>query len=209
MSDAVKARKQHRRDEWRSHVALARDLNRLLDPQRVFWTSIDNRPSSSLNGFLAKLRGVRSGLPDIMVIPLSIRPVFVELKSRAGHATTAQKQVRAELVGMGCSWFMARSARAALVALLRAGVPFRELWEVPRLEPWEGPWEDPAQRLPQHPEIAAQSRAANARYRTKLKASGRAPAPRRRSKVSPEVRRAQVRDAVRRYRERRRAIAAE
>jgi hypothetical protein len=183
-------------------------LDRLLDPQRVFWTSLDNRPSSPLNGLLAKLRGVRSGLPDIMCIPSFERPVFVELKSRAGKATKAQKQVRLELVGMGCSWFMARSARAALVALLRAGVPFREPWKVPRLEPWEGPWEDPTQRLPQHPEIAAQSREANARYREKLKTSGRTPAPRR-SKVSPEVRRAQVRDAVRRSRERRRAIAAE
>jgi hypothetical protein len=143
-----------------------------------------------------------------MCIPSFERPVFVELKSKAGHATKAQKEVRAGLVAVGCRWFMVRSARAALVALLRAGVPFRESWEVPRLEPWEGPWEDPTQRLPQHPEIAAQSREANARYREKRKTSGQAPAPRR-SKVSPEVRRAQVRDAVRRYRERRRAIAAE
>ena len=170
---------------------------------------MDNRPVSRLSGFLAKRRGIRSGLPDIMAIPLHRSPVFVELKSRAGHATKAQKQVRAELVGMRCSWFMARSANAALVALQRAGVPFREPWEVPRLEPWEGPWEDPAQRLPQHSEIAAQSREANARYRAKLKTTGRVPTPRRRTKGSLEVRRAQVRNAVRRYRERRRAIAAE
>lgn len=169
---------------------------------------MDNRPASPLSGFLAKQRGIRPGLPDIMCIPSFGRPVFVELKSKAGHATKAQKEVRAGLIAIGCRWFMARSARAALIALLRAGVPFREPWEPPRLEAWEGPWEDPTQRLPQHPEIAAQSREANARYREKLKTSGRAPAPRR-SKVSPEVRRAQVRDAVRRYRGRRRAIAAE
>jgi hypothetical protein len=184
-------------------------LDRLLDPQRVFWTSIDNRPISRLSGFLAKQRGVRPGLPDIMCIPSLGHPVFVELKSKAGHANKAQKGVREELGRVGCRWFMARSARAALVALLRAGVPLREPWEAPRLEPWEGPWEDPTQRLPQHPEIAAQSREANARYREKLKTSGRAPAPRRRTKVLPEVRRAQVRDAVRRYRARRHAIAAQ
>ena len=188
---------------------LARELNCLLDPRRVFWSSLENKPSSRLNGFLAKWRGVRSGLPDIMAIPLHRSPVFVELKSRVGRATKAQKRVRLELVRMGCSWFMARSANATLVALQRSGVPFREQWEAPRLAAWEGPFEDPSQRLPQHPEVAAQSREANVRYRAKLKASGRAPAPRRRSKISPEVRRAQVRDAVRRYRDRRRAIAAE
>ena len=164
---------------------------------------MDNRPASPLSGFLAKRRGVRPGLPDTMCIPSFGRPVFVELKSKAGHASKAQKEVRAQLKAVGCQWFMARSARAALVALVRAGVPFREPWEVPRLEPWEGPWEDPTQRLPQHPETAAQSREANARYREKLKTSGQASAPRRRTKVSPEVRRAQVRDAVRRWRERR------
>jgi hypothetical protein len=113
-------------------------LDRLLDPRRVFWTSMDNRPASPLSGFLAKQRGIRPRLPDIMCIPSFGRPVFVELKSKAGHATKAQKEVRAGLIAIGCRWFMARSARAALVALLRAGVPFREPWEPPRLEAWEG-----------------------------------------------------------------------
>jgi hypothetical protein len=80
--------------------------------------------SSLLNGLLQKKRGVRSGLPDVMVIACHHLVVFVELKSVSGIASKAQKQVRRELLSVGCRWWMARSARAALMALHRAGVPF-------------------------------------------------------------------------------------
>jgi len=41
----------------------------------------------------------------------------VELKSRAGVASKTQKQIRAELLPAGAVWWLARSARAALMAL--------------------------------------------------------------------------------------------
>ena len=44
---------------------------------------------------------------------------------------------------------MARSARAALMALHLSGVGFRRRWKPTRLELWEGPFADPNQRLPQ------------------------------------------------------------
>ena len=79
----------------------------------------------------------------------------MELKSRAGVATKAQKQVRIELLSAGATWWMARSARAALMALHLSGVVFRRRWKPPRLKPWEGPFEDPTRRLPQAPDVAA------------------------------------------------------
>jgi hypothetical protein len=55
----------------------------------------------------------------------------VELKSRAGGATKAQKQRRLELLAAGDVWLMARSARAAMMALHPAGVVFRRQWKPP------------------------------------------------------------------------------
>ena len=169
MSEASKARRRRRREEWREHTTLARLLERYLDPTTTFWTSLENRPSSFLNGLLAKKRGVRSGLPDVMVI-IPQRSVFVEVKSPSGRASRSQKQIREELVGVGCAWWMARSARAALTALHRSGVPFRRPWRPIPLRPWEGPFSGAERRLPQHPEVAARQRAACQRWRAQKRA---------------------------------------
>jgi hypothetical protein len=58
---------------------------------------------------------------------------------------------------------MARSAGAALTALHRSGVVFRRPWVPPPLQPWEGPFADPTQRLPQAPEVAAYRKVARRR----------------------------------------------
>jgi hypothetical protein len=60
---------------------------------------------------------------------------------------------------------MARSARPAIVALYLSGVKFRRRYKPPRLEPCEGPFADPNERLPQAPEVAAQRRAATQQWR--------------------------------------------
>ena len=105
------------------------------------------------------------------------RSSFVELKSKAGRASKAQKKVRAELVAAGAQWWMARSARAALVALHRSGVQFREPWRPPvDLRQWEGPFDGSERRLPQHPEVAARQREACRRWRERKRARALAPA---------------------------------
>jgi hypothetical protein len=137
-----------------------------IDRGSVFWTSIENRPRSMVTGLFQRLRGVRSGLPDLMVIVRGLPPIFGELKSPRGVASRVQKKIAAELAAAGCSWFLARSSRAALVALYRAGVPFKGRWQPPRrLEPWEGPFDAASRRLAQHPQVAAARRAAQQRYR--------------------------------------------
>jgi hypothetical protein len=204
MSEAAKARRRYRREEWATQTTLARLLTRYLDPQTVFWTSLENKPSSRLNGLLQKRRGVRSGLPDTMVV-YRRRAVFVELKSKAGVASKSQKQVRAELVAAGARWWMARSVRAALTALHRSGVPFRAPWKPPSdLREWEGPFTGEEKRAPQHPLVRAKQREACRRWREKRRAAG--------LKVwskPTERRRAQTREATRRWRERKRASALE
>jgi len=165
-SFAAQRRRESRRQEWTEQTKLAGMLDKYLDPTDTFWTSLENKPISRLSGIFQKKRGVRSGLPDELVIWRG-KPIFVELKSRAGVATKAQKQVRVELLPAGATWWMARSARAAMMALHLSGVVFRRQWKPSRLRPWEGPFADPTQRLPQAPDVAARRRAARRRWRAR------------------------------------------
>src|SRR5215813_4058984 len=127
-----------------------------------------------------KMRGVRRGLPDVLVIyrdGARLCVIFLELKSRRGVASKAQKQIRLELLPSGATWWMARSARAALMALHLEGVIFRRKWKPPRLKPWEGPFADPTQRLPQAPDVAAERAAARKRWRLRQANRARESAP--------------------------------
>jgi hypothetical protein len=100
----------------------------------------------------------------------SVLIVFIELKSRRGVASKAQKQARAEMLPAGAVWWMARSANAAMMGLHLSGVPFLKPWEPQPLEPWEGPFADPHQRLPQEPTVAAERRATMRAWRERHRA---------------------------------------
>ena len=165
-SFAAQRRRESRREEWTEQTKLAGMLAKYLDPTCTFWTSLENKPLSRLGGLFQKRRGVRSGLPDVLVI-FRQKPIFVELKSRAGVATKSQKQVRVEQLPAGATWWMARSARAAMMALHLSGVVFCRHWKPSRLKPWEGPFADPTRRLPQAPDVAARRRAARRRWRAR------------------------------------------
>jgi hypothetical protein len=167
-------RRKGRCEEWTEQTKLARMLASYLDRGRTCWTALENKPFSLLSGIFQQRRGVKSGVPDVEVIqrqPGRLLVVFVELKSRAGVASKTQKQFRLEVLAAGAEWWMARSARAAMTALYRSGVAFRRPWEPPPLEPWEGPFADPHQRLPQAPEVKAERAAAYKRYRERQKAA--------------------------------------
>src|SRR5262249_8303348 len=110
-SFAVQRRRESRREEWSEQTRLAALLAKYLDPESTFWTSLENKPISRVSGMFQKRRGVRSGLPDVLVISRG-KPIFVELKSRGGVASKTQKQIRLEMLPVGATWWMARSARA-------------------------------------------------------------------------------------------------
>jgi hypothetical protein len=168
-SFAAQRRRESQRQEWTEQTKLAEMLEKYLDPADTFWTSLENKPISRLSGIFQKKRGVRSGLPDELVIWRG-KPIFIELKSRAGVASKAQKQIRAKLKPAGVDWWLARSARAALMGLHLSGVVFRRRWRPPRLKPWEGPFADPTRRLPQAPDVAAQRRKARRAARRRWRA---------------------------------------
>jgi hypothetical protein len=162
-SFAVRRRRESCLEESGVQTKLARLLTVYLDPETTFSTSLENKPRSRISGLFQKRRGVRSGLPDVLILYRG-KLIFVELKSRAGVATKSQKQIRLEMLPAGATWWMARSARAAMMALHLSGVVFRRRWKPPRLKPWEGPFADPTQRLPQARDVAARRRAARRRW---------------------------------------------
>jgi hypothetical protein len=167
---AVRRRRLGRREEFAEQARLVAMLQELLDPGVAFFSALETRPRSALAGLLQKRRGVRAGLPDLMVVVTWKPPVFIEMKSKGGVPSAAQRRVFAELRATGADVYLARSAAAAVEALRRSNVPFRRRWEPPPLGAWEGPFSDPHQRLPQHPEVAAQRRAAQRAWRERQRA---------------------------------------
>jgi hypothetical protein len=165
---AVRHRRESRREEFILQARLSELLDAYLDPA-VFWTSLENKPLSRRSGYLQRLRGCKSGLADLLVIfqqkPGRLRVVFVELKSRRGVVSKVQKQRRLEILAAGGDWWLARSSRAALVGLHRAGVPFRRRWKPPKLQIWEGPFSSLTPPPPLAPEVVAERRAAKQRWR--------------------------------------------
>jgi hypothetical protein len=105
---AVRSRRESRREEWTEHIKLAGLLDNYFDPSCTFWTSLENKPLSVISGIFHKRRGVRSGLPDVLVIFYG-KPIFLELKSRRGVASKVQKQIRTEMLPALCGGVAGRS----------------------------------------------------------------------------------------------------
>jgi hypothetical protein len=171
VAHAVEARRAVRKEEWQMQERLARLLNHYLDPRISFHVSLENKPLSLLSGLFGKRRNILPGMPDVMVLQARrgglTRIVFVELKSRRGIASPAQRTTRDQMVPANARWWLARSPEAALAALKWSGIKFRCEWRHPRLPAWQGPFENPRARLPQHPAVAKERREARARWRTR------------------------------------------
>ena len=132
-----KDRRQKRRQEFDAQTRLAELLATHL-PDTVFWSGVESKPRSRLGGFLQRRRGIKAGLPDVLVVANG-PAIFIELKSRRRVTSKAQREIRAQLLAAGAAWFLARTPRAALAALALANVPFKRPWTAPPLlQPWGG-----------------------------------------------------------------------
>jgi len=149
-----------RREEWQEQKKLARLLDKWLDPACTFWTATDPVASSAFSGAIRKQRGVRPGVPDVLVWYRG-KSIGLELKSRRGQCSPSQRSVREALLRAGVQWWVCRSAHAAMWALRKSGVKFRtivhedgtiECWQQPKLPAWEVPKRNPHERRPQAPE---------------------------------------------------------
>jgi hypothetical protein len=161
-----------RREEWQEQKRLARLLDTWL-PDCATWTATDPTAASALSGAIRKQRGVKPGVPDVLVWYHG-KSIAIEMKSPGGRCTASQRAVRESLLRAGCRWFECRSANAAMVAIAACGLRFRrivredgsvECWQKPQLADWEKPRSDPREARPLRPEVAAERRAARQRWR--------------------------------------------
>jgi hypothetical protein len=167
-----------RREEWREQVALALLLNQWMDPADSFWSAFDPVAGSAMSGLMRKRRGVRRGVPDNWIV-YKRRLITIEMKSRTGRCSVAQRAVREALIRAGGLWWQCITARSAMWALKRSGVRFRTIvhadgrtegWRAPRLPLWEQPRRDPAERRPNAPEVVAERREVARRWRERKRA---------------------------------------
>ena len=117
--------------------------------------------ASVTSGAMSKKRGVKPGVPDILVLYRK-ELITIELKSRRGQCSRSQRLVRERLLRAGAQWWVCRSANAAMWALVESGVTFRvlsnddgrlECWRQPKLPAWEEvPKRNPHERRPRAPE---------------------------------------------------------
>jgi hypothetical protein len=149
-----------RREEWREQVKLARLLDTWLDPACTFWTATDPVAASVTSGAMRKKRGVKAGVPDVLVLYRG-KLIAIELKSRHGKCSRSQRLVREALLRAGAEWFECRWAVAAMWSLSEAGVRFRTLvhedgtterWRQPELPEFALPKRNPHERRPRAPD---------------------------------------------------------
>ena len=157
-----------RREEWLEQVKLSLLLDKWLDPACTFWTATDPVAPSVASGAMRKKRGVKPGVPDVLVWYRG-KSITIELKSRRGQCSRSQRLARERLLRAGAQWWVSRTARAAMWALRKSGVTFRTAtnddgtvgcWQQPKLPAWEVPKRDPHERRPRAPEWEPETAAA-------------------------------------------------
>lgn len=111
------------------HQAVAQYLRLALRPP-VYWTSIDHGAGkmSLAAAARAKARGVKAGLPDILVfVPRdgggASVVIGIELKTPVGRLSTAQKETHEQMTAAGARCRVARSLEHVEDILRANGVP--------------------------------------------------------------------------------------
>ena len=89
-----------RREEWQEQVKLSSLLDKWLDPACSFWTATDPVAPSVTSGAMRKKRGVKPGVPDVLVWHRG-KSITIELKSRRGQCSRSQRLVREALLRAG------------------------------------------------------------------------------------------------------------
>lgn len=119
------------RPEQTLQIAVARFL-RLALRAPTFWSSIDHGAGkmTRASAGLRKARGVKAGLPDILIIHRerlhnSLRAVVlgIELKAGKGSLSPAQKEMHDAFPDAGAFYFVAKSVEEVEGCLREVGIP--------------------------------------------------------------------------------------
>jgi hypothetical protein len=104
-------------------VAVAEYLTLAL-PVEVWWSSIEHRTWSAREGANRKKRGVKPGVPDLLICWHG--QIFgIELKTRTGHLSQGQIEQRAALLRAGARWALCRSLDDVIDKLREWEIPMR------------------------------------------------------------------------------------
>jgi hypothetical protein len=104
-------------------VGVARLLDLVLDPDRTWWSAIDHAAHLSARyGAARKKRGVKRGLPDVLVLTATA-VVGIELKAGKGKLTPEQLEMATEWRRLGLFYEVARSLREVQDILELYSVP--------------------------------------------------------------------------------------
>lgn len=109
--------------EWQLQRSCAAFLSKALSPE-AYWTSIDmGRSTSAAQGQLRKMRGVKAGVPDVLIVWMGVT-LWCELKVGAS-LSPAQETTRDLLRMNGHRWSLCRSPEEIEAACRDAGIPLR------------------------------------------------------------------------------------
>lgn len=98
---------------------------RIALPPCVVWSGIEHAGQLSIRaGAVRKMKGVRSGLPDLLIWHAG-RCVGIELKTATGVQSDNQREFAERFRAAGCAYYLCRSEREVETALLAEGVPVR------------------------------------------------------------------------------------
>lgn len=124
MSEAAPPRRKLVQREWGEQTTDARFLNHAL-PADAYWTAIDGgRAANRIAGAMRKRRGVKSGLPDWLIVwrgtTLWIERKIATAESELGHN---QRLTAERLQANGHLWARANDTFEVEAALRAAGIP--------------------------------------------------------------------------------------
>jgi hypothetical protein len=126
MTDDPAPRKSPVQHEWRAQEADKAYLDKAL-PYDCYWTAIDGgRAASRIVGAMRKKRGIKSGLPDWLIVWRGTT-LWIERKtSTADSALSENQRLTAHMLkANGHRWDRANSTEEVETALRAAGIPLR------------------------------------------------------------------------------------
>lgn len=89
-------------------------------PKDTFWSSIDHAGGGVLVGKNRKARGVKKGLPDVLIIWAG-KTFWIELKAPGEYPDTDQKAIHERLRTAGCEGSICRTLDEVEKAVLGFG----------------------------------------------------------------------------------------
>jgi hypothetical protein len=115
-----------KRPEQTLQIQVANYLRVALRPP-TFWTSLDHAAKlGPVAGAMRKKRGVRAGLPDLLVMracDFSTVVIGIELKATKGVVSDAQEEMKRSFKAVNADYYVCRTLPEVLHVLEMNGIP--------------------------------------------------------------------------------------